>query len=121
MRRTGTVLAIPGLARRNCQETFLSHVGLRPGPECSLDRIDNNGDYAPGNVHWILRIDQNANRRHPSEWSSKELEASARAVKRDAFLAANISYQRSFDEKYVQAVREREGEIAPVNLIDWPV
>lgn len=42
---------------------FLSHIGLKPGPGYSLDRIDNDGDYTPGNVHWATAKQQIANRR----------------------------------------------------------
>lgn len=42
---------------------FLEHVGPRPSPEHSLDRIDNNGNYAPGNVRWATKSEQIVNRR----------------------------------------------------------
>jgi hypothetical protein len=35
-------------------ENFLRDVGLRPSPQHSLDRIDVNGHYEPGNVQWAL-------------------------------------------------------------------
>lgn len=44
-------------------EKFLSHVGLRPSPKHSLDRIGNEGNYEPGNVRWALPIVQQNNKR----------------------------------------------------------
>lgn len=44
-------------------EVFLAHVGQRPGRGYSLDRIDNNKGYFPGNVRWATRIEQENNKR----------------------------------------------------------
>lgn len=46
-------------------EVFLADLEtLGPCPEgCSLDRIDNGGDYEPGNVRWAPSTDQNLNKR----------------------------------------------------------
>jgi len=42
---------------------FLADVGPRPGPGYSVDRIDVNGDYEPGNVRWATAEEQNSNTR----------------------------------------------------------
>jgi hypothetical protein len=34
-------------------ENFLADIGERPSDEHSINRIDNDGDYRPGNVEWI--------------------------------------------------------------------
>lgn len=59
-----------GRGIRVCKEwqdsylAFLGHVGRKPSPQHSLDRIDNDGNYEPGNVRWATRAEQNLNRRN---------------------------------------------------------
>lgn len=43
---------------------FYAHLGLRPSPKHSLDRIRNEGNYEPGNVRWAIPEVQQSNRRN---------------------------------------------------------
>jgi hypothetical protein len=44
-------------------QAFYDHIGPKPGPGYSVDRIDNEGNYKPGNVRWATQKTQARNSR----------------------------------------------------------
>lgn len=54
----------------NSFPAFIKHVGKKPSDKHSLDRIDNDGNYEPGNVRWTTRSVQRVNTRNNRNCSS---------------------------------------------------
>lgn len=41
---------------------FYNYIGPKPSPQHTLDRINNNGNYEPGNVRWATWAEQATNK-----------------------------------------------------------
>jgi len=56
-------------------EAFLRDLGEAPSPDHSLDRINSNGHYVPGNVRWATDFEQNRNKADNVivTWRGKEM------------------------------------------------
>lgn len=84
----------------NSFETFLKHIGPRPSSRHTIERIDNDGNYEPGNVRWATRKEQSANQRvrhtsHFVTWNGKRVSL-AQLAKETGF-NYNTLRARAFD------------------------
>ena len=48
-------------------DAFLADVGAAPSPQHSLGRLQNDGNYEPGNVAWQTAVEQAKNRAKPRQ------------------------------------------------------
>jgi hypothetical protein len=108
---------------------FYAYLGPKPSPKHSLDRIDTNGNYEPGNVRWATDSEQINNRRISIRYltsdgrmmSIKEA-ADEYGITYGALLQRLVKYDAPIDviakaprNKHLLK-RFKEGASSPVNL-----
>jgi hypothetical protein len=78
-------------------ENFLADVGKRPSPKHTIDRIDNDRGYEPGNVRWATRTEQNQNKRNSRLVTHDGVTKTVAAWARDLGFTSDFLYYRLFN------------------------
>lgn len=87
-------------------QAFLKCVGEKPSPDLSIERIENDKGYEPGNVKWATKSEQSLNRRKYVHQKKK----------------THCPYGHAYDEKNTRVMKggERRCRIC-INLaaVEW--
>lgn len=74
-------------------ENFLADMGERP-PNTTLDRIDNDGDYAPGNCRWATGLTQGNNRSNNRRYTHNGSTLTVAEWARECGVPRGVMYHR---------------------------
>lgn len=95
-------------------DAFLADAGERPSPELSLHRIDNDGNYEPGNVCWATLREQASNKRQRTK---KAKEQQRRYLSNPGYLSVEEAAEQKGVSRGAVVKRINQGEL-PVMMVN---
>ena len=102
-------------------DSFYAYIGPKPGASSTLDRIDLNGNYEPGNVRWATKKEQARNTRRTIWVRLTEGESKGQVVPlADAAEVQGISRSTALSRMKRECGLER-GSSRSLELITSPV
>jgi hypothetical protein len=93
---------------RNDFAAFFAHVGARPSSKHSLDRIENDKGYEPGNVRWATRREQMNNTR-----ATRFIEIDGERHSLTEWGELKGIHQSTFSHRLARGMSEKEAILTP--------
>lgn len=99
---------------------FIADMGLRPSKAHSIDRINNDGNYEPGNCRWATRAEQSANRKMTRwvEYKGERLPVSVLAQRLGigtGVLCYRLDIGLTIEEAIARPIRKRKRHFLELN------
>jgi hypothetical protein len=90
---------------------FIADMGEPPDPAYTLERLDNDGDYEPGNVVWATRTEQRKSQRNGVKGSqhgmSKLTEADIRLIRKSTLKGVQLARAFNVVPSVISAIKRR--------------
>lgn len=97
-------------------QAYLDALGEQPGPEYTVDRIDNDGHYEAGNIRWATRKEQQINKRERQDskyWGvSKHSDGNWHCRIQEEGKRLYLGYSESFGNMLALLIMHKEKQVA---------